>query len=186
VQSTARFVEGQTDSRLQGAEHRDNTTHYMANTYTQLYVHIIFSVKGRESLIKKLWKDRLYAYIGGIISNRKSKPLAINGMSDHIHIFIGYNPTTPLPDLVEEIKTSSNKFIKENFELKTFAWQKGYGAFTYSRSQIDAVINYIAKQEEHHKTKTFKEEYIKMLKDFEVEYEDNYLFDFQEIGEWID
>jgi putative transposase len=156
----------------------------MGDTYTQLYVQIVFSVKGRENLIKKAWKNELYAYIGGIILNRRSKPLAINGMPDHIHIFIGYNPAISLPDLIEEIKTSSNTFIKARFGLNTFAWQKGYGGFSYSRSQIDAVIKYIAKQEEHHRTKTFREEYTKMLKDFEITYQEKYLFDFQDIVEW--
>ena len=103
----------------------------MANTDTQLYVQLVFSVQGRESLIKKSWKSELYAYIGGIIQNNKSKPLAINGMPDHIHIFIGYNPARSLPDLVEEIKTSSNKFLKEKFKAPVFYWQRGYGAFSY-------------------------------------------------------
>jgi putative transposase len=96
----------------------------MANTYTQLYVQLVFSVKGRESLIKKAWKDNLYAYIGGIILNKNSKPLAINGMSDHIHIFIGYNPSTSLPDLVEDIKTSSNKYLRENIKHQYSAGKK--------------------------------------------------------------
>ncbi|WP_090341481.1 IS200/IS605 family transposase [Dyadobacter koreensis] len=156
----------------------------MANTYTQLYMQIVFSVQGRESIIKKAWKDELYAYIGGIISNNRSKPLAINGMPDHIHIFIGYNPTMSLPDLVEEIKTSSNKFLKAKYRLAVFNWQKGYGAFSYSRSHIDAVIKYIGNQEVHHKTRTFREEYIKMLTDFEIDYQEKYLFDFQHISEW--
>jgi len=156
----------------------------MANTYTQLYVHIVFSVRGRESLIKRAWKSDLYAYIGGIILNHKSKPLAINGMPDHIHILIGYNPTTPLSTLVEEIKISSNKWIKEYHNVPMFGWQKGYGAFSYSRSSIDKVIRYIANQEEHHRKKTFREEYLQMLRDFEVEYKNEYLFDFQEILEW--
>ncbi|SEI80609.1 REP element-mobilizing transposase RayT [Dyadobacter sp. SG02] len=162
------------------------TTHIikMANTYTQLYIHIVFSVKGRESLISKAWKNDLYAYIGGIILNHRSKPLAINGMPDHIHILIGYNPSTPLPTLVEEIKTSSNKWIKEHFNLMNFNWQKGYGAFSYSRSSIDQVIRYIVSQEEHHRKKTFREEYLQMLRDFEVEYKNEYLFDFQEIYAW--
>jgi len=156
----------------------------MANTYTQLYIQLVFSVQGRESLIKKAWKNELYAYIGGIILNNKSKPLAINGMPDHIHIFIGYNPNKLLPDLVEEIKTSSNKFLKEKYKTSIFNWQKGYAAFSYSRSHIDAVIKYINNQEVHHTTRTFKEEYLKMLNDFEIEYKDNYLFDFQEILAW--
>lgn len=156
----------------------------MANTYTQLYIQIVFSVQGRESIIKKAWKNDLYAYIGGIISSKKSKPLAINGMPDHIHIFMGYNPTITLPDLVEEIKTSSNKFLKAKYKLAVFNWQKGYGAFSYSRSHIDAVIKYIDNQEVHHKTRTFREEYIKMLTDFKIDFQDKYLFDFQQISEW--
>ena len=156
----------------------------MANTYTQLYIQIVFSVKGRESLVSKEWKNDLYAYIGGIILSHKSKPLVINGMPDHIHILIGYNPSTPLPTLVEEIKTSSNKWIKERHNIPMFSWQKGYGAFSYSRSSIDNVIRYIANQEEHHRKMTFREEYLQMLRDFEVEYKNEYLFDFQEIFKW--
>lgn len=156
----------------------------MANTYTQLYIQLVFSVKGRESLIKKAWKDNLYAYIGGIILTKNSKPLAINGMPDHIHIFIGYNPSTSLPDLVEEIKTSSNKYLKEKYKIPVFSWQKGYGAFSYSRSQIDPVIKYIHNQESHHQKHTFKEEYIKMLNDFEVEFKEEYLFQFEEPQQW--
>lgn len=166
---------------------KPSSPHYitkMADTYTQLYIQIVFSVKGRESLIKKAWKDELYAYIGGIITKQKSKSLAINGMPDHIHIFIGYNPSVAIPNLVEEIKTSSNKFLKEKFKAITFNWQKGYGAFSYSRSQIDPVIKYIANQEMHHKTRTFKEEYIKMLNDFQIKYQEQYLFDFQNISAW--
>lgn len=156
----------------------------MANTYTQLYIQVVFSVQGRQSLIKQIWKNELYAYIGGIIANNKSKPLAINGMPDHIHIFFGYNPSVSLPHLVEEIKTSSNKFIKEKYNTQIFNWQKGYGAFSYSRSHIDSVIKYIANQETHHQKHTFKDEYLKMLNDFQIEYNDNYLFDFQDISHW--
>lgn len=156
----------------------------MANTYTQLYVQLVFAVQGRQSLIKKSWKDELYAYIGGILLNNKSKPLALNGMPDHIHIFIGYNPTTSLPDLVEEIKTSSNGFIKQKYKTQVFNWQKGYSAFSYSKSHVDAVIKYISNQEKHHQIHTFKQEYLKMLHDFEIAYKDNYLFDFQDISSW--
>jgi putative transposase len=152
----------------------------MANTYTQLYIQIVFAVKGRESLIRNTWKNELYAYIGGIIKEQGSKPLAINGMSDHIHIFIGYGTSVSLADLVEEIKTSSNKFLKSHFRHNNFSWQRGYGAFSYSRSQIDAVIKYINCQEEHHRKRSFQEEYLKMLSDFAIEYDERYLFDFLE------
>lgn len=156
----------------------------MANTYSQIYIHIVFAVQGRENLIKKAWKDELYSYIGGIIKNLGSKPLIINGMPDHIHILVGLNPSSTISNLVEEIKTSSNKFIKEHFSNKNFKWQKGYGAFSYSRSQIDSVIKYISNQEEHHKHKTFKEEYLKFLELFEIKFEEKYVFDFLEITSW--
>ncbi|REA62085.1 IS200/IS605 family transposase [Dyadobacter luteus] len=156
----------------------------MANTYSQLYIQLVFAVQGRESLVRKIWKDELYSYIGGIIINNQCKPLAINGMPDHIHIFIGYNPTVSLPGLVEEIKTSSNKFLKAKYKTSVFNWQRGYSAFSYSRSHVDAVIKYIMNQESHHQKHTFKEEYLKMLTDFEIEYNDNYLFDFQTISNW--
>jgi len=151
----------------------------MANTYTQLYVQMVFAAKGRQSLIKKEWKEDLYKYITGIVQNHKHKMLAINGMPDHIHIFIGYNPNQKIPDLVETIKTDSNAFIKRNGWCNyQFAWQAGYGAFSYGRSQIDPVVKYIQDQEEHHAKRTFREEYLDLLRKFEVEYKDEYLFEF--------
>jgi len=157
----------------------------MANTYTQLDVQLVFAVKGRESLIHKSWKEELYKYITGIVQNHKHKMLRINGMPDHVHIHIGYNPNQLVPKLVEEIKTSSNSFIKEKrFTPYQFSWQLGYGAFSYGRSQRDVVIRYIDNQEEHHRQKTFREEYIDMLRKFEVEYKDEYLFDFLDVYEW--
>jgi len=154
----------------------------MANTYTQIDIHLVFAVKGRESLIRKEWQADLYKYITGIVQNHKHKMLRINGMPDHIHIFIGYDPVQPLPKLVEEIKTSSNAFIKSNkFTSFKFAWQNGYGAFSHSKSQRDTVIQYIANQEMHHRKKTFKAEYLEMLQKFEVEYNEKYLFDFVDL-----
>ncbi len=150
----------------------------MANTYTQSYFHIVFAVKNREALIKKEWKNDLEKYITGIVQNQKHKLLAIGSMPDHIHIFIGYNVNYLIPKLVEEIKTSSNLWIKQNRLSKfRFEWQKGYGAFTYSRSQIDVVAQYVLNQEKHHKKKTFREEYIEMLKKFEIEFDEKYIFD---------
>ncbi len=158
----------------------------MANTYTNCYFHLVFAVKNRESLIKKHWKDELEMYITGIIQNHQHKVLAIGSMPDHIHIFIGYNVNQLIPDLVEEIKTSSNSWIKQKGYSKfKFVWQNGYGAFTNSRSQIDQVIKYIRGQEEHHRKKTFKEEYLEILKKNEIEYKDEYLFDFiDNVSEW--
>jgi len=153
----------------------------MANTYSKIYLQIVFAVKFREALIQKEWKGRLHAYITGIVKGDGHKMLAINSMPDHIHLFIGYKPTHLIPDLVEEIKTSSNGFVKANkFSKSQFAWQKGYGAFSYSRSQIPDVARYIENQELHHAKKTFREEYIDMLRKFEVEYDEKYLFDFFE------
>ncbi len=153
----------------------------MANTYTQCHFHLVFAVKHRNALIKKIWKDELEMYITGIIQNHQHKLLAIGSMPDHIHIFIGYNLNQLLPDLVESIKTSSNTWIKENkLSNYKFDWQKGYGAFTYSHSQIDSVVKYIANQEKHHHKQSFREEYIDMLEKFEVEYKDEYVFEFFE------
>lgn len=157
----------------------------MANTYTQLHIQLVFAVKGRESLIQQNWKEELYKYITGIVQNHKHKMLQINGMPDHIHIFLGYHPNQKIPDLVETIKTDSDHFIKrKKFCQYSFGWQEGYGAFSYARSQVDAVVKYIANQEKHHRRKTFREEYLEMLQKFEIEYNEAYLFDFLEIRSW--
>ena len=151
----------------------------MGDTYTNCYVQMVFAVKSREALIKKQWKDDLEKYITGIIQNHKHKMLAIGSMPDHIHIFIGYNVNHLIPDLVEEIKTSSSAWVKYNHYSKfKFGWQKGYGAFTYSRSQIDQIIKYVNSQEEHHQKKSFHDEYLEMLTKHEIEYKAEYLFDF--------
>jgi REP element-mobilizing transposase RayT len=151
----------------------------MANTYTQMYVHLIFAPKNREALIGKSWKDKLEKYITGIVQNYKHKMLAIGAMPDHIHIFIGYNVNHLIPDLVEEIKTSSNSWIKQNKLSKFhFEWQKGYGAFSHSRSQLDTVVKYVLNQESHHKKKSFKDEYLDILRKNDIEFKDEYVFDF--------
>jgi len=150
----------------------------MANTYTQIYIHIVFAVKGRQNLISKDWKDEIYKYITGIISNESQKLIAINGMSDHIHILVGLKPDKSLSDLVRDIKANSSRFINErNWIDGKFEWQTGFGAFSYNHSQLTNVINYIKNQEEHHKKKTFKEEYIEFLKSFDVDYKNEYIFD---------
>lgn len=151
----------------------------MANTYTQLYIQFVFAVKSRESQIQPSWKNELYKYITGIVQNNKSKMLAVNGMSDHIHIFIGYKPSVSVPDLVKDIKVASSLWVTgEKLTKQKFNWQDGYGAFSYSKSHIDKVCKYIQNQELHHRKKTFREEYIGFLKKFEVEYDEKYLFDF--------
>lgn len=151
----------------------------MANTYTQLHVHLVFATKNREATIKKEWKNELEKYITGIIQNHKHKLLAIGSMPDHIHIFIGYNVNQLIPDLVENIKTSSNKWIKDNNLSKfKFEWQKGYGAFSHSHSQVKAVVEYVLNQEEHHEKRTFREEYMEILHKNEIEFKDEYVFEF--------
>lgn len=153
----------------------------MAGTFSQIYIQVVFAVKGRESLIQKEWEERLYQYITGIIRAKEQKLIAINGMPDHIHIFIGMKPSCCLSDLVREVKKSSNDFINENKLSKfKFSWQEGYGAFSYSHSQIDAVAKYILNQKEHHRKITFKEEYVDFLKKFEIEHDEKYLFNWME------
>lgn len=151
----------------------------MANTYTQMYVHLVFSPKNRQALIRKEWKNELEKYITGIVQNYNHKLLAINAVTDHIHIFIGCNVNQLIPKLVEEIKTSTNAWIKENrFSAFHFEWQKGYGAFSHSRSQLDTIVNYILNQEDHHKKKSFREEYLEILKKNDIKFDADYVFEF--------
>ena len=153
----------------------------MANTFTQLYIQLVFAVQDRANLIPKNHKEELHRYITGIVQERNHKMLAINCMPGHTHIFIGLKPTQSISDLMRDIKTNSSTFISnKKFVKGKFNWQEGYGAFSYSRSQIHAVVKYIANQEQHHSTRTFKEEYLSFLKKFAIEYEEKYLF------EWID
>ncbi len=153
----------------------------MSSTFSQLYIQIVFAVKGRQSLIQQNWEEELFKYITGIVQNKGQKMLAINGMPDHIHFLIGMKPSCCLSDLVREIKKASNVFINEKkFCQFKFEWQEGYGAFSYSHSALDNVIGYIANQKEHHRKKTFKEEYVDFLKKFEVEYKEEYLFEWLE------
>lgn len=153
----------------------------MPNTYTQIYIQVVFAVKGRNSLINHSWEEQLYKYITGIVQNKGQKMLAINGLPDHIHFLIGMKPDCALSDLVREIKKSSNAFIKENkFTKLKFQWQEGFGAFSYSHSQLDDVVGYIMNQKQHHKRKTFKEEYFELLTKFNIVFKNEYLF------EWIE
>lgn len=153
----------------------------MAGTFSQLYIHVVFAVKGRENLIHIEWKNELNKYIAGIIRGKEQKSIIVNGMSDHIHAFIGLKPAMAISDLVRDIKNNSAKFINEKKLIRgKFSWQVGYGAFSYSHSQIQNVYDYILNQEKHHKKKTFREEYIDFLKKFEVEYNEKYLFNWIE------
>jgi putative transposase len=149
----------------------------MANTYTQLYVQFVYAVKFRAGLIQPKWKDELYKYSTGIIQKNKHKLIAINGMPDHVHILIGINPRQSISDLMQDVKGCSSKWINEKgFLNQKFEWQDGYGAFSYGRSQVDAVINYINNQEIHHKKVTFREEYQLILKKFEIDYKEEFIF----------
>jgi putative transposase len=151
----------------------------MANTYKQAYFHLVFAVARRNALISKDWRPELEKYITGVIQNNGHKLIAIGAVSDHIHILIGYSLNQLVPELVERIKTSSSKWIEQkNFSKFKFNWQIGYGAFTHSHSQLDNMVYYILNQEQHHSKKTFREEYIEMLRDFQIAYKDEYLFDF--------
>ena len=149
----------------------------MTNTYTQIHIQAIFAVQNRDSVIRKSWKEELYKYINGIISNQGHKVLAINGMPDHIHVLFGMRPIQSLSDLMQDIKGNSSKWINQKGFVKgKFSWQEGYGAFSYSKSQIHSVIDYINKQEEHHRKKTFIEEYHDFLEKFEVAFDKQYIF----------
>ncbi|MDR0230952.1 MAG: IS200/IS605 family transposase [Dysgonamonadaceae bacterium] len=151
----------------------------MAGTYSQMHIQLVFAVKNHQSsFIRKEHKDEIEKYIAGIIANNNCKLLVIYCNPDHVHILIGSRPSVLLSELVRKIKSSSSKFIHEKFDQnKHFAWQEGYGVFTYSRSQVDLVINYILNQKEHHHRKTFREEYIDMLKKSRIDFDKKYLFD---------
>jgi len=149
----------------------------MANTYTQVHIQAVFSVQNRDCVIRKTWKIELYKYISGIILNHGHKLLAINGMPDHVHVFFGMRPTQTLSDLIQDIKGDSSKWINESrFMPGHFSWQEGFGAFSYSKSHVDNVIDYIKNQDNHHKTRTFIDEYKEFLKKFEIDYDERYIF----------
>lgn len=153
----------------------------MPNTYTQINIHVIFSVRGRENILTKNFRQRLFEYLAGIVNNTGNYSLAVNGYKDHVHLFFELAPNKALSDVIREIKSSSSKWINDNKFVKgKFAWQTGYGGFSFSRSQRDNVINYIMEQEKHHSNTTFREEYLALLKKFEIPFKDEYVFDFYE------
>ena len=149
----------------------------MANTYTQIHIQFVFAVKYREGLIQPAWKEKLHQYITGIFQENRHKMLQINSMPDHIHILIGMRPDQTISSLIQNVKTESSKWIKtQNFSKHPFAWQEGYGAFSYGKSQVPAVIEYIQNQEIHHKKETFLDEYRRLLKVFDIDWEEQYIF----------
>jgi len=150
----------------------------MANTYSQIYIQIVFAVQGRQNLLAKEWRQEVFKYMAGIIKNNGQKPIIVNGMDDHVHVFVGLKPVLALSDLVRDIKNNSTNFINDNNWIKgKFNWQEGYGAFSYSHSQVEDVYNYISNQEQHHTRQTFQEEYIGFLKKFEIEHDLEYIFE---------
>jgi REP element-mobilizing transposase RayT len=153
----------------------------MADTFSQIYIHLVFSVKGRQNIIHKTWREELFRYVSGIINGRDQKLFAIGGMPDHIHILISLRPNCMVSELVNSVKTNSSKWINsKGFVKGKFYWQEGYGAFSYGQSQLDHVIQYINNQESHHLRRSFKEEYIELLEKFNVKFDEKYLFD------WVD
>jgi len=153
----------------------------MANTYTQINIHAVFAVKGRQNLLSDTFRGDLFKYIQGILNNKEQFSLAVNGYKDHVHIFFELNPKYAISDIMRDVKASSSKWINDNrFVVGKFSWQEGYGGFSYSRSQRDNVINYIVNQENHHKKSSFREEYLELLRKFEIEFKDEYVFEFYE------
>ena len=153
----------------------------MAGTYSQIYLQFVIVVNGRQNLLGKLWRKDVFKYISGIITNKDQKAIIVNGVGNHVHIFVGLKPSMRISDLVRDIKNNTSNYINKKKLVKgKFSWQEGYGVFSYTHSHIDKVYNYILNQEEHHKKYTFKEEYTKFLKDFQVEHDEKYLFD------WLD
>ena len=153
----------------------------MANTFSQIYIQTVFAVNGRLSLIRPEFKEDLYKYITGIVRNNRHKLLSINGMPDHVHILIGLKPVMALSDLVRDIKAGSSNFINDNKWLRgKFSWQEGYGAFSYGHSQLDTIIRYIQNQERHHKRSSFKNEYLTLLRKFDIAFDNKYVFEFIE------
>lgn len=150
----------------------------MANTFSQIYIQCVFAVQNRNSLVKSEWKDDLYKYITGIVQNNKHKLIAINGMPNHIHLFVGYKPHQLISDLLQDVKGSSSKWINKNKFVKGgFNCQERYSAFSYSHSQMDKVVRYINNQQLHHKKQTFHDEYVQLLKIFNVSFEEKYILE---------
>ena len=149
----------------------------MANTYTQIYIHVVFAVEGRQNLIEPMHNDELQKYITGIVAGQKQKLIAINNMPDHVHLLVGLKPDLALSNLVRDIKAGASGFINRKHWVRgRFNWQEGFGAFSYSRSQLDAVVHYIQNQQKHHAKKSFRQEYVELLEKFGVEYDARYIF----------
>ena len=151
----------------------------MANTYKSVYLQIVFAVKHREALLHKSWRPQLFKYIAGIVNQRDHYSLAVNGVEDHVHIFLDYNGNELIEELVREIKKASNAWINDNnFCPSKFEWQIGFGVFSHGYREKGIVINYIKNQETHHYKSSFREEYLALLKAYEIDFKEAYIFDF--------
>ena len=149
----------------------------MPNTYTQIYIQVVFAVNGRQSLITPSFKEGLFKYIGGTMRNAGQKLIAINGMPDHVHILVGLKPTVAISNLVKDIKVASSRLINDKKWVRgRFSWQEGFGAFSYSQSHLSKVASYIENQARHHARRSFRDEYLSMLRSFQVEHDERYLF----------
>ena len=153
----------------------------MSGTFSQLYIQVVFAVKGRENLIGREFREGLHEYIAGVIKGKGQKPIIVNGVGDHIHLFVGVKPSITISDLVRDVKNNSSNFINsKKMVAGKFSWQEGFGAFSYGQSQVESVFKYIKNQEIHHEKKTFREEYLDMLNKFQIQYDEKYLFDWIE------
>jgi len=153
----------------------------MAGTFSQIYIQVVFAINGRENLLLKPWSDEVFKYMAGIIKGKNQKSIIVNGVTNHVHLFIGLKPSMALSDLIRDVKNNTSNFINEQrFVWGKFSWQEGYGSFSYAHSQIEPVYQYILKQEEHHRKKSFREEYLDFLHKFEIEYDERYLFEWND------
>ena len=151
----------------------------MPNTYSQIYIQIVFAVKGRQNFIKESFREEIQKYMSGIINNKKQKLYAIYCMPDHVHLLVSIKPDIAISDLVRDIKANTTSFIKEKgFVNEAFSWQQGFGAFSYSKSQTEKVVNYILNQPIHHKKKSFREEYHEFLENYDIAFDEKYVFEF--------
>ena len=149
----------------------------MANTYHQIYIQTVFAVKYRQAMLDKEWRSDIFAVIGNLINETGCKTIIVNGVADHVHCFIGLRPTVSVSELMKTVKAKSSKYINDHsLTAERFEWQKGYGVFSYSQSQINRIYNYIKNQEEHHRNQTFKDEYLDLLKEFKIVYDEQYIF----------
>ena len=150
----------------------------MANTYSQIYIQVVFAPEGRQSLIRKEYKEELHKYMTGIVTERRQKLLAVHCMPDHVHILVGLKPSMALSDLVRDVKNASTNFINgKRWVLGRFSWQEGFGAFSYGHSQLTGIINYVRDQERHHARRTFRQEYLRFLKKYEIEHDERFIFE---------